>query len=81
MAMLDNIKLKDLNSTHYELWRREINKLSIATSYKNYIQKFIKIVLNWGSRMYGYEFSRFYMRITKFNDPYEIKKNGFLHSR
>lgn len=24
--------------------------------------------------MYGYEFSKFYMRITKFNVPYEIKK-------
>ena len=24
--------------------------------------------------MYGYEFSKFYMRITKFTDPYEIKK-------
>ena len=74
MSLLDNIKLKDLNSTHYELWRKEINKLKIATSYKNDIQKFIKIVLNWGSRMYGYEFSKFYMRITKFTDPYEIKK-------
>lgn len=31
IAMLDNIKLKDLNYTNYELWRREINKLSIAT--------------------------------------------------
>lgn len=72
MKMLDNTKLKDLNSTHYELWRREINILNIATSYKNDIQKFIKIVLNWGSRMYGYEFSKFYMRITKFNDSYEI---------
>ena len=74
MSMLDNIKIKDLSSTHYELWRKEINKLSISTVYKNDIQKFIKIVLNWGSKMYGYEFTHFYMRITKFTNPYEIKK-------
>lgn len=24
--------------------------------------------------MYGYAFSKFYMRITKFNNPYEITK-------
>ena len=74
MQMLDKIKIKDLNSTHYELWRKEINKLNVSTAYKNDIQKFIKIVLNWGSRMYGYEFRQFYLRITKFTDPYEIKK-------
>ena len=28
MALLDNIKLKDLSVKHYELWRKEINKVS-----------------------------------------------------
>lgn len=43
MAMLDNIKLKDLNSTHYELWRCEINKLSIATLYKMIFKNLLKL--------------------------------------
>ena len=41
MSMLDNIKIKDLSSTHYELWRKEINKLSISTAYKNDIHVWI----------------------------------------
>ena len=74
MQMLDNIKLKDLSVNHYELWRKEINKIDISTAYKNDIQKFIKIVLNWGSKIYGYDFRQFYNKITKFNNPNEIKK-------
>lgn len=75
MKMLDNAKLVDLNVTHYESWRREMAKINnISSSYKNEIQKFIKIVLNWGSRQYGYDFRRFYSKITKFTNPNEIKK-------
>lgn len=75
MQMLDNVKLVDLNITHYERWRKEISKLTnISTSYKNQIQKFIKIVLNWGSKQYGYDFRRFYTKITNFVNPNEIKK-------
>lgn len=74
MALLDNIKLKDLSVNHYELWRKEINKCNISTSYKNDIQKFIKIVLNWGGKIYGYDFRSFYNKITKFINPEEITK-------
>ena len=75
MQMLDNVKLVDLNITHYERWRKEISKLTnISTSYKNQIQKFIKIVLNWGSKQYGYDFRRFYTKITNFVNPNERKK-------
>lgn len=74
MALLDNIKLKDLSVKHYELWRKEINKFDICTAYKNDIQKFIKIVLNWGTRIYGYNFTSFYSKITKFINPEEINK-------
>ena len=48
MQLLDNIKLKYLSVKHYELWRKVINKADISTAYKNDMQKFIKIVLNWG---------------------------------
>lgn len=74
MQLLDKIKLKNLNVTHYELWRREIAKVDIKDSTKNDIQKFIKIVLNWGTKMYGFDFRLFYNKITKFNNPNELKK-------
>lgn len=74
MQLLDKIKLKDLNVTHYELWRRELSKANIKDSTKNDIQKFIKIVLNWGTKMYGFDFRLFYNKITRFSNPNEIKK-------
>ena len=74
MQLLDNIKLKDLSVKHYELWRKEINKADISTAYKNDIQKFIKIVLNWGSKMYDFDFRSFYNKITKFINHNELKK-------
>lgn len=74
MQLLDKIKLKDLNVAHYELWRKELAKVDIKTSTKNDIQKFIKIVLNWGTKMYGFDFRLFYNKITKFVNPNEIKK-------
>ncbi len=74
MKLLDNVKIKDFNVKYYELWRRELNKLDISTAYKNAIQKFIKIVLNWGEKIYGFNFREFYNKITKFKNPNEIKK-------
>ena len=74
MQLLDNVKLKDLNATHYELWRKEIIKADIKDSYRNDIQKFIKIVLNWGTKMYNLDFRLFYNKIVKFENPNEIKE-------
>lgn len=72
MSLLDNIQVKNLNFKYYELWRNEINKMNLAVSYKNDIQKFIKTVLNWGEKMYGFNFRAFYNKIDKFSDPNEI---------
>jgi Site-specific recombinase XerD len=74
MGIFDNIKLKDLNATHYELWKKEMNKLTLSTKYKTDIQKFIKAVLNFGTKMYGYNFTNFYNKMTRFTNFYEIKK-------
>ena len=74
MKIFEDIKLKDLSAYHYQSWRKELNKTNISTNYKNHIQKFLKIVLNWGKKMYGYDFSDFYEQITKFNNPNEIEK-------
>ena len=52
--MLFRSQLIDLNVAHYELWRKELSKVDIKNSTKNDIQKFIKIVLNWETKMYGF---------------------------
>ena len=74
IKLLDDIKLKDLNGTHYELWRNEINNLDNSCSYKNMIQKLLKAILNWGNKQYGYNFSDFYNKIQKFSNPDELPK-------
>ena len=74
MSLLDKIKVKDLDIKKYELWRKEINNFNISTSYKNEIQKFIKIVLNWGEKMYDLNLHKFCNKMTKFSNPSEIKK-------
>ena len=52
IGMFDKVKLKDMNATHYRKWRAEMMKVDISNSYKNEIQKFLKIVINWAVKTY-----------------------------
>ena len=66
---LSNVKLVDFDIPHYELWRRTIMNINISDEYRNDIQKFLKILLNFGSKWYDMNFLNVYNKITKFNDP------------
>ena len=66
---LENVKLKDFGSSHYELWRKELLTKRISDEYRNDIQKFLKILLNYGSKWYGMDFVSIYNKIRPFNDP------------
>ena len=74
LQYFDNIKLKDFNINHFELWKKEINKLPLATSYKNDLFKFIKAILNYGSKWYDFNFTPVYNKMTNFTNPNELKK-------
>lgn len=74
LELFDKIKLRELNINHFELWKKEINKLPLATSYKNDLFKFVKAILNFGTRWYDFNFAPVYNKMTNFTNPNELKK-------
>lgn len=71
---LDNVKLKDFNINHFEMWKKEINNLTLSTSYKNDIFKFLKAMLNYASKWYNFNFNETYNKLTNFTNPNELPK-------
>ena len=74
MELLDNIKVKEFNLQHYELWRKKILSYDLSNRTRNYIYKFLKTIMNFGSKWYGINFNQVYNKMTNFTDPNEIKK-------
>lgn len=69
LSELSAVKATTFNSSHYELWRKKIANMKISDDYRNDIQKFLKILLNFGTKYYGMNFSSVYNKISNFNDP------------
>lgn len=74
MALLDNVKVKDFNLQHYEMWRKKIMECKLSNRTRNYIYKFLKTIMNFGTKWYGLNFNNIYPKMTNFTDPNEIKK-------
>ena len=74
MALLDNLKVKEFNLQHYELWRKKILEYNLSTRTRNYIYKFLKTIMNFGTKWYGLNFNHIYPKMTNFTDPNERKK-------
>lgn len=74
LECLDNIKLEDFNINHYEMWKKNINSKNLATSTKNDILKFLKAILNYGSKYHNFNFSSVYNKMTNFTNPNEMPK-------
>ncbi len=74
MQLLDNIKVKEFNLQHYELWRKKILSYNLSNRTRNYIYKFLKTIMNFGTKWYGLNFNHIYSKMTNFTNPNEIKK-------
>lgn len=74
MALLDNIKVKEFNIQHYEAWRKKILEYKLSNRTRNYIYKFLKTIMNFGTKWYGINFNEIYPKMTNFTNPSEIKK-------
>ena len=74
LRMFDDIKLVDLNINHFEEWKKSINERGLATRTKNDLYKYLKSILNYGSKWYNYNFSSMYNKMTNFTNPNEIQK-------
>ena len=74
MALLDNIKVKEFSLQHYEMWRKKILEYPLSNRTRNYIYKFLKTIMNFGTKWYGLNFNQIYPKMTNFTNPNEIKK-------
>lgn len=74
LEMFDNIKLNDLNINHFEAWKKKINELEMETSTKNDLYKYLKCILNYGTKWYNYNFTTMYNKMTNFTNPNEMPK-------
>lgn len=67
--MLDNVKIKDFDINHYLRWRKMINSRDIAIRTKNGYHKFLKEILNYGTKWHDFNFTAVYNKMEKFTDP------------
>ncbi len=74
LEMFDNIKLSELKIEHFEAWKKKINELGLETTTKNDLYKYLKCILNYGSKWYNYNFASLYNKMTNFNNPNEMPK-------
>lgn len=77
---LVDIKISDLNINDIEKWKEEINnKLTpagtpLATRTKNDLFKYLKSILNYGTKWHDFHFTSMYNKMTNFNNPNELPK-------
>lgn len=74
LKMFDDIKLSELNINHFEEWKKQINETDLATTTKNDLYKYLKCILNYGTRWYNYNFNSMSNKMTNFNNPNEMPK-------
>lgn len=76
LQYLDDIKLSEFSIEHFNNWKKKIDaKPELkCTSTKNDIFKFLKAILNYGSKQLNFNFSNVYNKMTNFTDPNEITK-------
>lgn len=69
-----NIKLDKLDIKHIEKWKKEMNEKNLATRTKNDLMKYLKSVLNYGTKWFDFNFSSMYLKMENFKNPNEIPK-------
>lgn len=68
-----NVKLKDMDENLYHKFQQDLWNKHIKCSTRNDVQKFLKIILNCGMKMYDINLMCFYKKIDFFKDPNEMK--------
>lgn len=74
LKMFNDINVRELNINHFENWKKEINKSNLATRSKNDLYKYLKCVLNYGTKWYDLNFNSMYNKMTNFDNPNEMPK-------
>lgn len=71
---LFKLKIQTFNIRHYEMWRQFMNEKKISTRYKNGVYKYLKAVMNFGTKWYDINFVKVYNKMSNFNNPNERRK-------
>ena len=77
---LENIKLESFNIRHFEMWRQFMNSKPISTRYKNGVYKYLKALMNFGTKWYDINFVKVYNKMTNFTNPNERKKETLFYT-
>lgn len=77
---ISNIKLDELNIRDIEKWKQEMNNKNLAIRTKNDLMKYLKSVLNYGTRIYDFNFTSVYNKMTNFTDPNEMPKEMLFYT-
>ena len=77
---LFKIRICDLSINDIEKWKVEINKkltpagTPLATRTKNDLFKYLKSILNYGTKWHDFNFASMYNKMVNFNNPNELPK-------
>lgn len=77
---LENIKLESFNIRCFEMWRQFMNSNPISTRYKNGVYKYLKALMNFGTKWYDINFVKVYNKMTNFTNPNERKKEMLFYT-
>ncbi len=77
---LYNIKVESFNIRHFEFWRQFMNEKKISTRYKNSVYKYLKAIMNFGTKWYDLNFVKVYNKMTNFTNPNERKKEMLFYT-
>ena len=80
LELLENIKLESFNIIHFEMWRQFMNSKPISTRYKNGVYKYLKALMNFGTKWYDISFVKVYNKMTNFTNPNERKKEMLFYT-
>lgn len=69
VKIFEKVRLCDFSESHYQLFRKDLMSKNLSDSYRNDIQKFLKILLNFATKWYGLDFRNVYNKFKNFNDP------------
>lgn len=72
LKSIENIRINEFSSTHYNLWRREMTNYKISDTTRNNTQKLLKILFNYATKWYGTNFNDVYPKIVPFKNPNQV---------
>lgn len=69
-----DLKVMDIQLSHYIAWRKRIADLDLADKTKNGYHKLLKTILNYGTKWHDFNFTSIYNKMEKFQNPNKLPR-------